>query len=47
MNQDGADCNPLLRCTTSALNDSVELQRLLISTQQSNLELNIECAVEK
>jgi len=46
MNKDGANCDLLIRRTTSALDDT-ELQRLLISTQQTNLELNIECAVEK
>ncbi|KAL4076517.1 hypothetical protein V8B97DRAFT_1866918 [Scleroderma yunnanense] len=46
MNKDNADCNPLLRCTTNAL-DSIELQQLLISTQQTNLVLNIECVIEK
>ncbi|KAL4076515.1 hypothetical protein V8B97DRAFT_1866773 [Scleroderma yunnanense] len=46
MNQDDADCHPLLRCTTNALGD-IELQQLLISTQQTNLVLNIECIVEK
>ena len=46
MNQDGADCGPLLRCTTDAL-DEVELQKLLISTQQANIGLNIEYAVQQ
>ena len=46
MNKDTADCDLLLRCTTNAL-DGMELQRLLISTQQTNLILNIECIVEK
>jgi len=44
MNQEGANCGPLLRCTTEAL-DEVELQKLVISTQQVNIHLNIEYAV--
>jgi len=44
MDQEGADCSPLLKCTKSAL-DEVELQKLLISTQQTNVVLNIEYAV--
>ncbi|KAL4070079.1 hypothetical protein V8B97DRAFT_1871795 [Scleroderma yunnanense] len=46
MNEDHADCNPLLRCTTNALDDEVELQKLVISTQQVNFVLNIEYAVK-
>ena len=46
MNQGGADCTPLLRCTTDAL-DGSELQKLMISTQQANIGLNIEYAVKK
>ncbi|KIM68537.1 hypothetical protein SCLCIDRAFT_105948, partial [Scleroderma citrinum Foug A] len=45
MNQEGADCGPLLRCTTEALDD-MELQKLVISTQQVNISLNIEYAVK-
>ena len=45
MNQEGADCGPLLRCTTEALDD-MELQKLVISTQQVNISLNIEYAVQ-
>ncbi|KAL4077785.1 hypothetical protein J3A83DRAFT_4087142 [Scleroderma citrinum] len=45
MNDNGADCNPLLRCTTNAL-DELELQKLVISTQQVNITLNIEYAVK-
>ncbi|KAL4066364.1 hypothetical protein V8B97DRAFT_1874667 [Scleroderma yunnanense] len=45
MNEDNADCNPLLRCTTNAL-DEAELQKLVISTQQVNIVLNIEYAVK-
>ncbi|KAL4075194.1 hypothetical protein V8B97DRAFT_1550631 [Scleroderma yunnanense] len=45
MNKDDADCNPLLRCTTNAL-DEVELQKPVISTQQVNILLNIEYAVK-
>ena len=45
MNQEGADCVPLLRCTTDAL-DGWELQKLIISTQHANIELNIEYAVK-
>ena len=46
MNQGGADCTPLLRCTTDAL-DGLELKKLMISTQQANIGLNIEYAVKK
>ena len=46
MNQEGADCGPLLRCTVDAL-DEVELQKLAISTQQVNIDLNIEYAVKR
>ena len=46
MNKEGADCGPLLRCTTDAL-DEVELQKLVISTQQVNIDLNIEYAVKR
>ncbi|KAL4076927.1 hypothetical protein V8B97DRAFT_2021613 [Scleroderma yunnanense] len=45
MNKVNADCDPLLRCTTNALND-MELQQLVISTQQVNFNLNIEYAVK-
>ncbi|KAL4071224.1 hypothetical protein V8B97DRAFT_1871476 [Scleroderma yunnanense] len=45
MNEDHADCNALLRCTTNAL-DEQELQKLVISTQQANFDLNIEYAVK-
>ena len=46
MNQEGADCLSLLRCTTDAL-DEKELQKLVISTQQTNIALNIEYAVSR
>ena len=46
MNQEGADCTPLLKCTSDAL-DEEELQKLVISTQQANMELNIEYAVKR
>ena len=45
MNQHDADCEVLLRCTTDTL-DVVELQRLLVSTQQISIDLNIEHAVK-
>ncbi|KAL4075175.1 hypothetical protein V8B97DRAFT_1896760 [Scleroderma yunnanense] len=45
MNKANADCDPLLRCTTNALDD-VELQQLMISTQQVNFNLNIEYAIK-
>ena len=44
MNQEDADCTPIVRCTTEALNE-VELQKLIISAQQINIVLNIEYAV--
>ena len=46
MNQEGANCVPLLKCTTDAL-DVLELQKLIISTQHANIELNIEYAVKR
>ena len=44
MNKETADCEPLIRCTTNAL-DEVELQKLVVSAQQVNFNLNIEMAV--
>ena len=44
MNKQDADCEPLIRCTTIAL-DEVELQKLVVSAQQVNFDLNIEWAV--
>ena len=44
MNKEAADCEPLIRCTTNAL-DEVELQKLVVSAQQVNFDLNIEWAV--
>lgn len=46
MQDDGADCTDLIKCTTNALNEE-GLQKLLISTQQSSLVLCIEYAVMK
>ncbi|KAJ8580653.1 hypothetical protein M405DRAFT_31699 [Rhizopogon salebrosus TDB-379] len=46
MNMDETDCGPLLECTTGALGDEA-LQMLLISTQQTNLELCTTYAVKK
>ncbi|KAI6109222.1 hypothetical protein EV401DRAFT_2199693 [Pisolithus croceorrhizus] len=46
MEQEGADCIPLLTCTANALKEE-GLQWLLISTQQSNLELCMEVAIMK
>ena len=45
MNQHDADCEVLMRCTTDSL-DVLELQKLLVSTQQTNIDLNIEYAVK-
>ncbi|KAG2067583.1 hypothetical protein BDR04DRAFT_1104873 [Suillus decipiens] len=45
MNKPDTNCNILLEHTTLAL-DNEELQLCLISTQQSNLELCIKCAVQ-
>jgi len=45
MNKTNADCDPLLRCTTNALDD-MEMQQLLISAQQVNFNLNIEYAIK-
>ena len=44
MNKEAADCKPLIRCTTNAL-DEVELQKIVVSAQQVNFDLNIEWAV--
>ena len=44
MNKQDADCEPLIRCTIIAL-DEVELQKLVVSAQQVNFDLNIEWAV--
>ncbi|KAG1732649.1 uncharacterized protein EDB91DRAFT_665046 [Suillus paluster] len=45
MNEPDTNCNILVECTTFALDDE-ELRLCLVSTQQSNLELCIKCAVE-
>ncbi|KAG1719507.1 GTP-binding protein [Suillus lakei] len=45
MNKASANCDTLLERTTFALDDE-ELRLCLVSTQQSNLELCIKCAVE-
>jgi len=45
MHQGDADCGPLIRCTTNAL-DEVELQKLVVSAQQVNFDLNIEFAIK-
>ncbi|KAI6097910.1 hypothetical protein EV401DRAFT_2279076 [Pisolithus croceorrhizus] len=46
MEQEEAECAPLLMCTANALKEE-GLQQLLISTQQSNLELCMEFAIMK
>ncbi|KAJ8581797.1 hypothetical protein M405DRAFT_831837 [Rhizopogon salebrosus TDB-379] len=46
MNMDETDCGPLLESTMGALGDEA-LQMLLISTQQTNLELCITNAVKR
>jgi hypothetical protein len=46
MNTDETDCGPLLESTTGALGDEA-LQMLLISTQQTNLEVCITFAVKR
>ncbi|KAJ8581803.1 hypothetical protein M405DRAFT_831779 [Rhizopogon salebrosus TDB-379] len=46
MNIDDTDCGLLLECTTGALGDEA-LQMLLMSTQQTNLELCITYAVSE
>ncbi|KAI5982395.1 GTP-binding protein [Pisolithus marmoratus] len=45
MDEKTADCATLLQCTTSTLNEE-GLQRLLISTQQSNIAMCVEYAVK-
>ena len=44
MNRESGDCDALIRCTTNALDD-VELQKLVVSAQQVNFQLNIEYGV--
>ncbi|KIK14515.1 hypothetical protein PISMIDRAFT_687869 [Pisolithus microcarpus 441] len=46
MQSEGADCTSLLTCTANALKEE-GLQQLLISTQQSNLELCMKFAILK
>ncbi|KAG2124682.1 hypothetical protein DEU56DRAFT_744440 [Suillus clintonianus] len=46
MDKDDADCGPLIKLTAGTL-DSEVLQQLFVSTQQTNLELCIEYAVER
>ncbi|KAG6329887.1 hypothetical protein ID866_9202 [Astraeus odoratus] len=46
MHEETADCTLLMNCTASALTNE-GLQKLLISTQQNNIALNIEYAVRK
>jgi len=46
MNNDGADCGPLIERTAEAMDDEV-LKQLIISTQQTNLELCITYAVRR
>jgi len=46
MENNNADCGPLLECTTEALGEEA-MQMLLISTQQTNLALCIKYAVKK
>ncbi|KAG1723488.1 GTP-binding protein [Suillus paluster] len=45
MNKEDTGCDALLEHTTFALDDE-ELRLCLVSTQQSNLELCIKCAIE-
>ena len=46
MDKDGADCGPLLEHTAEAM-DNDALKQLVISTQQTNLELCIKYAVRR
>ncbi|KAG6326425.1 hypothetical protein ID866_12664 [Astraeus odoratus] len=46
MHEETADCTVLMNCTANALKYE-GLQKLVISTQQSNIALNIEFAVKK
>ena len=46
MNQGGADCTPLLRFTTDAL-DGLTQQMLIMSAMQANIRVNIEYAVKR
>ncbi|KAG2030123.1 hypothetical protein BDR03DRAFT_214183 [Suillus americanus] len=46
MNEDNADCGPLIERTAATLDNEV-LQQLFVSTQQTNLELCMKYAVER
>ncbi|KAI6104000.1 hypothetical protein EV401DRAFT_2243375 [Pisolithus croceorrhizus] len=46
MQEEGAECTSLLTCTANALKEE-GLQQILISTQQSNLELCMKFAIMK
>ncbi|KAG1808964.1 uncharacterized protein BJ212DRAFT_1484822 [Suillus subaureus] len=47
MNSDDANCGPLIDCTAGALGDDEVLKQLLVSSQQTNLELCMKYAVER
>ncbi|KAG6331332.1 hypothetical protein ID866_7758 [Astraeus odoratus] len=44
--EETADCTSLMKCTANVLTDE-GLQKLLISTQQANIMLNVEYAVRR
>jgi hypothetical protein len=46
MNEDNADCGALIECTAATLNNEM-LEQLLVSTQQTNLEICMRYAIEK
>jgi hypothetical protein len=46
MNEDDADCGSLMQSTAATLDDEA-VEQLFVSTQQSNLKLCMECAVER
>ncbi|KAG2137845.1 GTP-binding protein [Suillus bovinus] len=47
MNNDDADCGPLMERTAGTLGTNEVLEQLFVSTQQSNLELCVKYAVDR
>ncbi|KAG1777946.1 GTP-binding protein [Suillus placidus] len=47
MDKDHADCELLIERTARSLDDDEVLQQLFVSTQRTNLELCMKCAVER
>jgi hypothetical protein len=44
MDKDDADCGPLIECTAEILDDDT-LKQMFVSTQRTNVELCMRCAV--